>query len=125
MIDRILKDAIEEYDGILPEEAVSQLVPRWRTRIKFQSVPMWAENLYAFLDFAAGNGYKPGMMIFKLDNEKPYGPKNCYFSTKRNAPPSKGIDPETPEERWDRCVYEFNRERVAAYKARKRAAHGR
>nr|DAG52061.1 MAG TPA: hypothetical protein [Caudoviricetes sp.] len=116
MIDRILKDAIEEYDGILPEEAVSQLVPRWRTRIKFQSVPMWAENLYAFLDFAAGNGYKPGMMIFKFDTEKPYGPHNCYFSTKRNAPPSKRIDPETPEERWDRCVYEFNRERVAAYK---------
>lgn len=124
MIDRILKDAIDEYDGILPEDAVEHLVRRWRTRIKFQSCPIWAENLYAFLDFAAGNGFKPGMMIFKLDNEQPYGPKNCYFSTKRNAPPSKGIGPETLEERWDRCVYEFNRERVAAYKAWKRTAHG-
>lgn len=120
MIDRILEDAIEEYDGILPEESVESLVGRWRSRLKFHSCKIWQENMYAFLDFAAGNGYQPGMLVLRANQEEPFGPKNCYFSSRRNAPPPQALGgqsaQETPAERWDRCVYQFNRERVEAYR---------
>lgn len=118
VFDEVKKD----YDELLTEEAVDTLVKRWRTYIKYQAVDLWTENMYAFLDFAVDNGYRVGLKICRQNAVKPFGPDNCYFAEHTNSPaPVKKPDEqerETWEQQWDRCVYEFNRERVAEYRKR-------
>lgn len=53
MKDIVLEAAIEDYDGLLSDEAVERLIKRWRVYIKYDADESWSENLYAFLDFAA------------------------------------------------------------------------
>lgn len=119
MRDIVLENAISDYDGQLPEEAVERLVNRYRTYVKPRSDPTWEENMYAFLDFAAENGYQIGCKVFRQEKDAPFGPGNCYFakSASSPAPPARKLM-DSVVQRWDRCVYEYNRERVAAYKRR-------
>ena len=55
----------------------------------------WAckDGVYAFLKWAKTSGWKPGLTIDRIDNEKGYSPDNCKWSTmqeqqnnKRNTP---------------------------------------
>ena len=87
MKDIILEAAIEDYDGLLSAEAVERLVKRWRVYIKYDADDSWSENLYAFLDFAAENGYKPGYKILRRRKDQPYSPENCYFGLNNYAAP--------------------------------------
>lgn len=120
MKDIVLEAAIEDYDGLLSAEAVERLVKRWRVYIKYDADDSWSENLYAFLDFAAENGYKPGYKILRRRKDQPYSPENCYFGRNNYAEPppqDQAVNPkENPAQRWNRCVYEYNRQRVAAYR---------
>ena len=120
MKDIVLEAAIEDYDGLLSAEAVERLVKRWRVFIKYDADDSWSENLYAFLDFAAENGYKPGYKIFRRYKDQPYSWENCYFGLNNYAAPpplDQVLNPkENPAQGWNRCVYEYNRERVAAYR---------
>lgn len=118
MTDKVLETAIEDYDGLLPEEAVERLVNRYRTYIRARSEETWKDNMYAFLDFAAENGYQIGNMVLRVDKDAPFGPENCYFASGASAPPpAQKCIAESPAQRWDRCVYAYNRQRVAAYKS--------
>lgn len=58
MKDAVLEAAIEDYDGLLSEDAVERLIKRWSVHIKYDADASWSENLYAFLDFAAENGWR-------------------------------------------------------------------
>lgn len=120
MKDIILETAIEDYDGLLSAEAVERLVKRWRVFIKYDADDSWSENLYAFLDFSAENGYKPGYKILRRRKDQPYSQENCYFGLNNYAEPppqDQSVNPkENPAQQWNRCVYEYNRERVAAYR---------
>lgn len=120
MKDVVLEAAIEDYEGQLSEEAVERLIKRWRVYIKYDANESWSENLYAFLDFAAANGYKPEYKILRRCKDQPYSPENCYFGLSNYAEPpplDQVLNPrENPAQRWNRCVYEYNRERVAAYR---------
>lgn len=120
MKDIILEAAIEDYDGLLSAEAVERLVKRWRVFIKYVADDSWSENLYAFLDFSAENGYKPGYKILRRRKDQPYSQENCYFGLNNYAEPppqDQAVNPkENPAQLWNRCVYEYNRERVAAYR---------
>nr|DAH34332.1 MAG TPA: hypothetical protein [Caudoviricetes sp.] len=49
MKDAVVEAAIEDYDGLLSEDAVERLVKRWRVFIKYDADDSWSENLYAFL----------------------------------------------------------------------------
>ena len=120
MKDIVLETAIEDYDGLLSAEAVERLVKRWRVFIKYDADDSWSENLYAFLDFAAENGYKPEYKIFRRYKDQPYSRENCYFGLNNYAAPpplDQVLNPkENPVQRWNRCVYDYNRKRVAAYR---------
>lgn len=120
MKDVVLEAAIEDYEDQLSEEAVERLVRRWRRYVKYDADAVWAENLYAFLDFAAENGYQPEYKILRHRKGQPYSPENCYFGLNNHAEPpplDQVLNPtENPAQRWNRCVYEHNRERVAAYR---------
>ena len=53
----------------------------------------WRESFDAFLDWAKRNGYRSGLQIDRIDNEKGYCPENCRFVTPaenaRNKRPRK------------------------------------
>ena len=42
----------------------------------------WKENVEAFIDWALFNGYKPGLTIERIDNDKGYYPRNCKIATR-------------------------------------------
>lgn len=119
MIDRVQDDAEEYYDGVLPVEVVDELVNKWRSRIQHECCIEWTGDMYAFLDHAAKLGCQFGDKVLRADKSRPYGPDNCYFGKTIGAKPPEDMSAggtETFAERWDRCVYEFNRKRVAAYR---------
>ena len=118
MRDRIMDDAVEDYENILPEDAVFHLVNRWRMFVKYNCCQTWQENMYAFLDFAAQNGYRAGYFILRQNLNEPFSPENCYFGKTRNAPPPDTAEAqeETFADRWNRCVFQHNRERLAAFR---------
>ena len=118
MRDRIMDDAVEDYENILPADAVFHLVNRWRMFVKYNCCHTWQENMYAFLDFAAQNGYRAGYFILRENLNEPFSPENCYFGKTRNAPPPDTAEAqvETFADRWNRCVFQYNRTRLSAFR---------
>ncbi len=43
----------------------------------------WLDNPELFIEWAAANGWRPGLQIDRIDNEKGYSPDNCRFVTSR------------------------------------------
>ncbi len=39
----------------------------------------WLNSFEAFCDWAAANGYQPGLQIDRVDNDRGYSPNNCRF----------------------------------------------
>ncbi len=44
--------------------------------------PQWKNSYEAFRDWALSNGYKDGLSIDRIDNDKGYSPDNCRFATR-------------------------------------------
>lgn len=122
----IMEEMEERYAGILPVEVVDDLIQKWFGRVQYNCCPEW--NLRAFLDSAVEMGYKRGLKLLRANPRLPYGPENLYVGRNVSTPPPGNVDHEKADledaaERWNRCVYEFNRARVKAY--RKREWEGR
>lgn len=49
----------------------------------------WEHDYHAFKAWALENGYKPGMWIDRVDNNKGYSPKNCAFKTPKEQQRNK------------------------------------
>ena len=41
----------------------------------------WLEDYQAFMDWSLENGWKPGLEIDRIDNDKGYSPDNCQYIT--------------------------------------------
>lgn len=41
----------------------------------------WRNNFKAFYDWAMDNGYKEGLSLDRIDNDRGYSPDNCRFAT--------------------------------------------
>lgn len=48
----------------------------------FKIYPEWLKNSFSFIKFGFKKGYKPGLTIDRIDNNKGYFPKNCRFVTR-------------------------------------------
>lgn len=49
----------------------------------------WEHDYHAFKTWALENGYKPGMWIDRVDNNKGYSPENCEFKTPKEQQRNK------------------------------------
>ena len=49
----------------------------------------WLNDFDSFLAWALRNGYANGMSIDRIDNDGPYSPDNCMFSTSREQQMNK------------------------------------
>jgi hypothetical protein len=49
----------------------------------------WEHYYHAFKTWALENGYKPGMWIDRVDNNKGYSPENCEFKTPKEQQRNK------------------------------------
>ena len=43
----------------------------------------WRNNPQAFIDWALTSGFKKGLQIDRMDNDKGYSPENCHWVTNR------------------------------------------
>ncbi len=117
MVDNIVDKATEDFkDELFPEE-VLLIVQRWRNLIRRNCVPAWKDSPNPFIRCALDNGWTVGAFMSRPDESKPYGPCNIKIanSSQKLDVRSDRINRELAD-RWNKCVYEPNRERVAEYK---------
>jgi hypothetical protein len=54
--------------------------------------PEWAEDFPVFRDWAEANGYRHGLQIDRIDNDKGYSPDNCHFVTAKENNQNKSTN---------------------------------
>lgn len=107
LTDALVDELVEKYDGIFTPEECIYLANRWRRMVKFNSIDLWREDVNSFVLFACYSGYKLGDVISRPDKNAPFSPQNCEFRSGVNTDFVK---------KWDKCVYNYNRNRVEIYK---------
>lgn len=50
----------------------------------------WASDYATFRDWALANGYKEGLQLDRIDNDKGYSPENCRFVTRLENAQNRG-----------------------------------
>ena len=96
--------------------------------------PAWRNDSNKFIDWAWDNGWKPGVVIDRINNNKGYCPSNCRFvnhqvssanqrMSSRNTSGYKGISFHALKKKWI-VVTSINRERTycGCYKTKHEAA---
>lgn len=121
---KIVEKIINNYQDELTDEEAFYLWDRWNRMVRYNCVPEWEEDVWSFVEFAVSRGFELGEKVKRKDSSAPYSPDNCVFeSGERGALPPKKKQPkiETSEvkalaDRWNKCVYAPNRERVEKYR---------
>ena len=121
---KIVEKIINNYRDELTDEEAFYLWDRWNRMVRYNCVPEWEDDVWSFVEFAVSRGFELGEKVKRKDFSAPYSPDNCVFeSGERGALPPKKKQPkiETSEvkalaDRWNKCVYAPNRERVEKYR---------
>lgn len=120
-----IEEIVNKFGGKLTDEEAFYLWDRWRRSVRYDAAKEWQESVWPFLEYAVANGFQLGMCVLRYDSAVPYSPDNCFFDRGRadnKVREPKGEDIRTEyqrlAERWNKSVYEPNREIVKSYKLR-------
>ena len=120
-----IEEIVDKFDGKLTDEEAFYLWDRWRRAVRYDAAAEWRESFWPFLEHAVANGFQLGMSVLRFDSALPFSPSNCFFGKGRADNKSRAAKEKDGRaefqrmaERWDKTVYEPNREIVKSYKLR-------
>lgn len=76
---------------------------KWQNLKGKPCVPAWADE-QAFLTWAMSSGYEPNLGLYRKDNTKPYGPKNCFWKMKEKLQKFEDTEEGILIRKWNQTV---------------------